>query len=46
MGITEDTVERQVSNGVRLLRKALQRHGASPLPDALPRVARLKALSK
>jgi len=46
MGITEDTVERQVSNGVRLLRDALQRNGAPMLADAFPRLGRLKALSK
>jgi len=33
MGITEDTVERQVANGIRLLRKYLNPNQASPAPD-------------
>jgi len=44
MGITEDTVERQVSNGVRILRKLLDRNPA-PL-EADVRLGRFKALSK
>jgi RNA polymerase sigma-70 factor (ECF subfamily) len=46
MGITEDTVERQVSNGVRLLRKLLHPSGASVSPDVRPRLGRLKVFSK
>jgi RNA polymerase sigma-70 factor (ECF subfamily) len=46
MGITEDTVERQVSNGVRTLRKLLDRDGAPAVPDIQARAGRLRALSK
>jgi RNA polymerase sigma-70 factor (ECF subfamily) len=46
MGITEDTVERQVSNGIRLLRKLLYRDCPPMAPDVPLRLGRLKALSK
>lgn len=46
MGITEDTVERQVSNGVRLLRKSLSRNSAPLAPTIRLSLGRLKALSK
>jgi RNA polymerase sigma-70 factor (ECF subfamily) len=46
MGITEDTVERQVSNGIRLLRKLLYRNCAPLVPDVHLRLGRLKALSQ
>ena len=46
MGITEDTVERQVSNGIRLLRKLLYRDCAPPVADVPSRLGQLKALSK
>ncbi len=46
MGITEDTVERQVANGIRLLRKLL--HPTQPFvaPDSRLRAGSLKVLSK
>jgi RNA polymerase sigma factor (sigma-70 family) len=46
MGITEDTVERQVSNGVRHLRKLLHRDSAPLEPDVQPALERSKAVSK
>jgi RNA polymerase sigma-70 factor (ECF subfamily) len=46
MGITEDTVERQVSNGIRLLRKLLYRNCPAMATDVPLRLGRLKALSK
>jgi RNA polymerase sigma-70 factor (ECF subfamily) len=46
MGITEDTVERQVSNGVRLLIKLMHQDVAPPAPEARPHLDHLKALRK
>ncbi len=46
MGITEDTVERQVANGIRLLRKFLNPNQPSLAPDSGTRAGSLKALSK
>lgn len=46
MGITEDTVERQVANGIRLLRKLLHPDQASPAPDTRPHAGPFKVLSK
>ena len=46
MGITEDTVERQVANGIRLLRKLLH-PGQPPIaPDTDLRAEQLKVSSK
>jgi RNA polymerase sigma factor (sigma-70 family) len=46
MGITEDTVERQVANGIRLLRKLLHPHQPTLAPDGRLRAGLLKVLSK
>ena len=46
MGITEDTVERQVANGIRLLRKLLYPSQPSPAPDTRLHNEPLKVLSK
>jgi len=46
MGVTEDTIERQVSNGVRLLRKLLHGDSAPLEADGRPRPGRFKAWSK
>jgi RNA polymerase sigma-70 factor (ECF subfamily) len=47
MGITEDTVERQVSNGVRLLRKLLYPSCApAAAPDDHPHVGHPRAVAK
>jgi RNA polymerase sigma factor (sigma-70 family) len=46
MGITEDTVERQVSKGVRLLAKSLHGSRALLVSGALRRMSRLGILSK
>jgi len=46
MGITEDTVERQVANGIRLLRKLLHPHHPSLAPDTDLRTGQFKVLSK
>ncbi len=46
MGITEDTVERQVANGIRLLRKFLNPDPPSLAPDTGLRAGQLKVSSK
>lgn len=46
MGITEDTVERQVANGIRLLRKLLHPEPPSLAPDTSRLTGPFKALSK
>jgi RNA polymerase sigma-70 factor (ECF subfamily) len=46
MGITEDTVERQVANGVRLLRKLLHQNHTPEMPVAGILRGRLKVFSK
>ena len=46
MGITEDTVERQVANGIRLLRKLLHPAQPSLAPDTRLRAGPFRALSK
>jgi RNA polymerase sigma-70 factor (ECF subfamily) len=46
MGITEDTVERQVANGIRLLRKFLHPNQPPPARDAGLRAGPLKVSSK
>lgn len=46
MGITEDTVERQVANGIRHLRKLLDPDHAPEVPTSPAQAGLLKALSK
>lgn len=46
MGITEDTVERQVSIGVRLLKTLVHDRRALPAPGTRGRVGRFRSLAK
>ena len=46
MGITEDTVERQVANGIRHLRKLLDPDHVPPMPAVPPQAGFFKAVAK